>query len=104
MTYVNERNGGPWYQGAKYNDKPMTGWTTVMVALQMCDSVSLYGFQAYKGGRREDRYHYFDRVAASLKVHSFDLAIEVFKLLALQYPVHIVDPNDPEAYSSKPIP
>ena len=85
------------HAGVKYNDKPMTGWTTVMVALQMCDSVSLYGFMAYKGGRREERYHYFDRVAASLKVHSFDLAIEVFKLLALQYPVHIVDPNDTDA-------
>ena len=33
-------------------------------------------------------------------MHSFDLAMEVFKLLALQYPVHIVDPNDPEAYST----
>jgi hypothetical protein len=36
----------PLHEGSKYNDKPMTGWTTVMVALQMCDSVSLYGFQA----------------------------------------------------------
>jgi hypothetical protein len=61
--------------------------------VRLCQPVRV---QAYKGGRREDRYHYFDRVTASLKVHSFDLAIEVFKLLALQYPVHIVDPNDPE--------
>jgi hypothetical protein len=37
------------HQGTKYNDKPMTGWTAVMVALQMCDSVSLYGFQVGGG-------------------------------------------------------
>ena len=61
--------------GSKYNDKPMTGWTTVMLAVQLCESVSLYGFQPFKGDSTDDRYHYFDRVSASLKVHSLDLAL-----------------------------
>lgn len=78
--------------GAKYNDKPMTGWTTVMLAVQLCENVSLYGFQPFKGTSQDDRYHYFDRVSASLKVHSFDLAFEVFKLLK-SFNVTLVDPK-----------
>ena len=78
--------------GSKYNDKPMTGWTTVMLAVQLCESVSLYGFQPFKGDSTDDRYHYFDRVSASLKVHSFDLAFEVFKLLR-GFNVTLIDPE-----------
>ena len=78
--------------GSKYNDKPMTGWTTVMIAVQLCENVSLYGFQPFKGDAKDDRYHYFDRVSASLKVHSFDLAFEVFKLLR-DFNVTLVDPE-----------
>jgi hypothetical protein len=78
--------------GSKYNDKPMTGWTTVMLAVQRCENVSLYGFQPFKGDSKDDRYHYFDRVTASLKVHSFDLAFEVFKLLR-GLNVTLIDPE-----------
>jgi hypothetical protein len=48
------------HKGSKFNDKPMTGWTTTMMAMQMCDSVDLYGFQPYRGKSENDRYHYFD--------------------------------------------
>ena len=41
-----------------YNDKPMTGWTATMLALQLCDRVDLYGFMPYTGGKAQ-RYHYF---------------------------------------------
>ena len=51
----------------RYNGKPMTGWTTVILAVQLCESVSLYGFQPFKGDSTDDRYHYFDGSRRSLK-------------------------------------
>jgi len=67
--------------GAAFNDKPMTGFTTTMLAVQLCDEINLYGFQPYTG-KRGERYHYFDKVVGLTKVHSFDLAIDIFELLA----------------------
>jgi hypothetical protein len=48
----------------------MKGWTTTMMALQMCDQVDLYGFQPYRGRSDQERYHYFDNQVASLKVRN----------------------------------
>jgi hypothetical protein len=48
----------------------MQGWTTTMMALQMCDQVDLYGFQPYRGRSDQERYHYFDNQVASLKVRN----------------------------------
>eukprot|EP00854_Cymbomonas_tetramitiformis_P001786 gene1786-2452_t len=79
------------HKNANYNDKPMTGWTTVMMALQMCSQVDLYGFQPYRGSAKE-LYHYFDSQAASLKVHSFDLAYEMLQLLGERLPVRLMAP------------
>mmetsp|Transcript_802 Transcript_802/g.1422 ORF Transcript_802/g.1422 Transcript_802/m.1422 type:complete len:660 (-) Transcript_802:86-2065(-) len=77
------------HKGVKFNDKPMTGWTTTMMAMQMCDSVDLYGFQPYRGKSENDRYHYFDNQVASLKVHSFDMAYEMYLLLAERFPLRV---------------
>ena len=49
----------------------MQGWTTTMMALQMCDQVDLYGFQPYRGRSDQERYHYFDNQVASLKVRPY---------------------------------
>lgn len=65
-----------------YNRKPMSGFFAVLFALQMCDHVNLYGFDAYTSRKRSYRYHYFDNVQGFTDVHSFDLAIEVYKLIA----------------------
>ena len=65
-----------------YNRKPMSGFFAVLFALQMCDHVNLYGFDAYTSRKRSYRYHYFDNVQGFTDVHSFDLAIEVYKLVA----------------------
>ena len=66
----------------QYNRKPMSGFFAVLYALQMCDKVDLYGFDAYTSRKKSYRYHYFDNVQGFTDVHSFDLAIEVFKFIA----------------------
>jgi hypothetical protein len=39
-----------------YNRKPMSGFFAVLFALQMCDHVDLYGFDAYTSRKRSYRY------------------------------------------------
>lgn len=60
----------------QYNRKPMSGFFAVFFALNVCDRVSLYGFDAYTSKKRSYRYHYFDNVQGFTDVHSFDLALE----------------------------
>ena len=67
---------------SQYNRKPMSGFFAVLYALQMCETVDLYGFDAYTSRKKSYRYHYFDNVQGFTDVHSFDLAIEVFKFIA----------------------
>jgi len=74
----------------QYNRKPMSGFFAVFFALNVCDRVSLYGFDAYTSKKRSYRYHYFDNVQGFTDVHSFDLALEVFKLFAQRGLVNIV--------------
>lgn len=69
-------------QNTQYNRKPMSGFFSVFYALNMCDKVDLYGFDAYTSKKKSYRYHYFDDVQGFTGVHSFDLAVEVYKLLA----------------------
>ena len=69
-------------KNSQYNRKPMSGFFAVLYALQMCDEVDLYGFDAYTSRKKSYRYHYFDNVQGFTDVHSFDLAIEVFKFIA----------------------
>ena len=68
-------------QSSQYNRKPMSGFFATLMGMQMCDHVDLYGFDAYTSKRRSYRYHYFDNIQGFTDVHSFDLAIAVYKLI-----------------------
>mmetsp|Transcript_22810 Transcript_22810/g.70864 ORF Transcript_22810/g.70864 Transcript_22810/m.70864 type:complete len:532 (+) Transcript_22810:95-1690(+) len=63
-----------------FMSKPMSGFFAVLFAVQVCDKVSLYGFSPYKKG--DQKYHYFDQVAAVTTSHSFDLGFEVFRQMS----------------------
>lgn len=68
-----------------YKTKPMSGFFAAMLAAQMCNSVHTYGFSPWKGQKNSAiKYHYFDSTKAVLDSHSFDLAYEMFRLLAAQ--------------------
>lgn len=92
----------PRHRGAAFKDKPMTGWTALMAALQLCGQVSLYGFTPFRGLPGE-RYRYFDAQEASLRVHSFDLAMEAIDLLAEQLPLRVVRPGGGGDNGSQPL-
>lgn len=77
-------------ENSQYNRKPMSGFFSTFFALNICDKVDLYGFDAYTSKKRSYRYHYFDNVQGFTDVHSFDLAIEVFKLIAKKGLLQIV--------------
>eukprot|EP00899_Mesostigma_viride_P016726 jgi/Mesvir1/25054/Mv11898-RA.1 len=87
VKYLLEQEG---HGEKKYNRKPMSGYFATIFSLQVCDRVDLYGFDAYTSKRRSYRYHYFDDVQGFTGVHSFDLAMEVFKLLSQKYDLQII--------------
>ena len=68
-------------KGVEYNNKPMSGIYGVLFMLQICDEVDMYGLEAYTKRSKDAPYHYFDSVKGVTSVHSFDLAIDVFKAL-----------------------
>ena len=77
-----------------FKRKPMTGFFAVFFMLQLCDQVNLYGFSDYDSKRQNSKktpYHYFDSVNGATEVHSFDLSIEVFKLMARVHNITIVE-------------
>ncbi|KAK3280933.1 glycosyltransferase 29 protein [Cymbomonas tetramitiformis] len=59
----------------EFHPKPMSGMSALYLALQICDDIDMYGFEAYTVNA-PTRYHYFDMREAMTHVHSFDLAIE----------------------------
>eukprot|EP00193_Tetraselmis_chui_P016506 CAMPEP_0177783202 /NCGR_PEP_ID=MMETSP0491_2-20121128/18955_1 /TAXON_ID=63592 /ORGANISM="Tetraselmis chuii, Strain PLY429" /LENGTH=228 /DNA_ID=CAMNT_0019303713 /DNA_START=181 /DNA_END=868 /DNA_ORIENTATION=- len=65
----------------KFKKKPMSGWLAMMFMIQMCEKLDVYGFEAYNNPHAAHRYHYFDKVKAVLQHHSFDFAVEAYKLL-----------------------
>eukprot|EP00191_Tetraselmis_sp_GSL018_P000078 CAMPEP_0177607358 /NCGR_PEP_ID=MMETSP0419_2-20121207/17874_1 /TAXON_ID=582737 /ORGANISM="Tetraselmis sp., Strain GSL018" /LENGTH=349 /DNA_ID=CAMNT_0019101933 /DNA_START=322 /DNA_END=1371 /DNA_ORIENTATION=+ len=65
--------------GVAFHRKPMSGFFAVLMALQVCDRVDLYGFDAYTSSRTKNLYHYFDHVEGFTGVHSFDLAMHIFR-------------------------
>ena len=75
-------------------DRPPTGWTAVVAALQVCEQVDVYGFSPYTGAPGE-RYHYFDDAAAATATHSFSLAWQILQRLAQVEPVRIVARPEP---------
>ena len=75
---------------AKYHDKPMSGLYAVLFSLTVCDEVDLYGFEAYTSKKTATApYHYFDKVQGVTTVHSFDLALTIFKALGSAKPLRI---------------
>ncbi|QDZ24462.1 sialyltransferase [Chloropicon primus] len=68
-------------KGVQYHNKPMSGIYAVLFMLQICESVDMYGFEAYTKPSRNSPYHYFDAVKGVTSVHSFDFAIDVFKAI-----------------------
>mmetsp|Transcript_28855 Transcript_28855/g.92128 ORF Transcript_28855/g.92128 Transcript_28855/m.92128 type:complete len:413 (+) Transcript_28855:166-1404(+) len=71
-----------------FKRKPMSGFFATLLCMQFCKRIRLYGFSPWRPGLKKKGaglwapYHYFDMVPGSTAVHSFDLSIEVFKLLA----------------------
>jgi len=68
-------------EGFEFHAKPMSGMVALYMAMQMCDSVDMYGFDSYTEASMTP-YHYFDTRVAMTWVHSFDLAVEVYRRIA----------------------
>ncbi|UPR02286.1 sialyltransferase [Chloropicon primus] len=82
---------GPTFEGHKmfsFHIKPMTGMVSLFFALQVCETLDLYGFEAITTNINR-RYHYFDEVEGFMHRHSFDLALEVFERISQVIPVRI---------------
>lgn len=75
-------------KGKQYHNKPMSGIYAVIYMLQVCEQVDLYGFEAYTRPK-DTPYHYFDSVKGVTSVHSFDLAIGIYKAIASALPLAI---------------
>ena len=76
-------------KGVQYHNKPMSGIYAVLFMLQVCQSVDLYGFEAYTKRTKDSPYHYFDSVRGVTSAHSFDLAIDVYKNIASVLPLDL---------------
>ncbi|GHP08167.1 ST3 beta-galactoside alpha-2,3-sialyltransferase 1 [Pycnococcus provasolii] len=99
----------------RFNNKPMSGVVAMYFALQFCETISLYGFDAFKGdgqvaaaaarrnardgrtrqttnpgGRSRSKYHYFDDREGMTDVHSFDYAIEFYNRIGQHVPVNVI--------------
>mmetsp|Transcript_52713 Transcript_52713/g.167549 ORF Transcript_52713/g.167549 Transcript_52713/m.167549 type:complete len:154 (-) Transcript_52713:41-502(-) len=81
---------------APKQNKPTSGWFALVMASQICDKVSLYGFHAYH--KKDDhapkamrtKYHYFDDVRGETGVHSFDLSMKIYQRLQEEgFPIEI---------------
>ena len=82
--------------------KPNSGWFAIVAAAQQCDTVTLYGFSAWKATTPKDakskaggaksldkddvKYHYFDDVPGVDTVHSFELTLEALRMLKKAHP------------------
>mmetsp|Transcript_11792 Transcript_11792/g.15965 ORF Transcript_11792/g.15965 Transcript_11792/m.15965 type:complete len:450 (+) Transcript_11792:122-1471(+) len=72
-----------------FHDKPMSGFMAVLFMMQECRQLDLYGFEAYTKKRADSPYHYFDKVEGVTTVHSFDMAIDIYRMLGEVYPLSI---------------
>eukprot|EP00191_Tetraselmis_sp_GSL018_P021150 CAMPEP_0177583778 /NCGR_PEP_ID=MMETSP0419_2-20121207/3511_1 /TAXON_ID=582737 /ORGANISM="Tetraselmis sp., Strain GSL018" /LENGTH=465 /DNA_ID=CAMNT_0019073207 /DNA_START=237 /DNA_END=1635 /DNA_ORIENTATION=+ len=68
------------------------GMAALFLCIQMCERTTMYGFHAFTDKRRQ-RYHYFDNREGMTEVHSFDLAMEVFRRIGEEYPVRLKKPR-----------
>eukprot|EP00899_Mesostigma_viride_P014898 jgi/Mesvir1/23409/Mv21101-RA.1 len=77
-------------------EKPMSGFYAFLFALQICDEIDLYGFQAWREtdshGPLVVKYHYFDSAMPRPGSHSFDLARYIYQLMAMKFDnIRIID-------------
>ena len=82
---------GPWRANREmfqFHSKPMSGIVSLFFAIQVCDSVDMYGFDPFTLETR-GKYHYFDDRAGMVNVHSFDMAMEIFRRISKAYPMRI---------------
>ncbi|KAK9811599.1 hypothetical protein WJX72_006769 [[Myrmecia] bisecta] len=72
--------------GSYAGEKPMSGFYAVLLCVQVCEELDVYGFTPYQEADRLDplapRYHYFDAAVPRPSSHSFDLADYIYQLLA----------------------
>ena len=71
-----------------FHSKPMSGIVSLFFAIQICNSVDMYGFDPFTIDARS-RYHYFDDRAGMVNVHSFDMALEIFRRVSKAFPMRI---------------
>ena len=77
--------------GKRFHNKSMGGWTPLLLLMQMCRSVDIFGLEAFTPREHASAlYHNHDNVQGAASVHSYDLAMEVFGLLMQVYPLNIV--------------
>lgn len=68
---------------------PSYAYLRLVVDRQVCEEVDVYGFEAYTSKRATSPYHYFDGVQGVTTVHSFDMAIDIYKLLGEVFPLFL---------------
>ena len=71
-----------------FHAKPMSGIVSLFFAIQLCNSVDLYGFDPFTI-EAKSRYHYFDDRAGMVNVHSFDMALEILRRISKAFPMRI---------------
>ena len=72
--------------------KPNTGWFALVMASQVCNDVTMYGFESYHYTSRrpnETKYHYFDSATGQTNVHNFELTMHIFEFLTQRFPIHL---------------
>jgi len=82
--------------GEKYAEKPMSGYFALMYMLQVCGRVDLYGFEAFtrKSRTKGIPYRYFDDEPGK-KVHSFGMALQLFRGMQGHFNINVRDPKNP---------
>ena len=71
-------------------EKPMSGFYAILFLLQTCDTLDLYGFEAYMESTGSDlmgtKYHYFDDAVPRHNSHSFDLTQYIYRAISIANP------------------
>jgi len=95
--------------GCFSGEKPMSGFYAILYILDVCNSVDLYGFDAWTddmSGKFKLMYHYFDEDEPRPGAHSFDLTFYMYRLLEMSddYPVRLrlVDVPGDADFGSRP--
>ena len=68
----------------------MSGFYAILFLLQTCDTLDLYGFEAYMESTGSDlmgtKYHYFDDAVPRHNSHSFDLTQYIYRAISIANP------------------